>query len=347
MVLALEWVDEGPVPALRLLDQTALPGCERYLEIRTVDALVTAIQDLAVRGAPALGATGAYGVVIAMNQGDTEGWAPERLEAEIDRVRDARPTAVNLAWGVAQVRPAVPHGVAEVLEGAHRLAADDLAANRRLSQLGADWIEDHVQRTRVRINTHCNTGALATTGWGTAYGIIRELFERDKVELVYADETRPLLQGARLTSWELTQDGIPHVVQADGAASSTILRGLVDVAIIGADRIAANGDAANKVGSVALALACRRAGIPFIVAAPFSTVDLDTATGDDIHIELRSGDEVLGWHGQRTTPAGAVGFNPAFDVTPHDLISAVVTERGIVEPDREDDPRLLSRIAGN
>ncbi|PID98606.1 MAG: S-methyl-5-thioribose-1-phosphate isomerase [Actinomycetales bacterium] len=237
-------------------------------------------------------------------------------------------------------------GVEQVLKLALELMAADQAANRQLSRLGADWLLDRVGDRKLRIVTHCNTGALATTAWGTAYGIIHELHTRDRIELVYADETRPLLQGARLTSFELTHDGIPHLVEADGAASSTILRGLVDAAIIGADRITANGDTANKVGSVALALACQRAGIPFMVAAPASTVDLATATGDDITIEDRSGDEVVAFAGVRTTPVGALGFNPAFDVTPHDLIAAVVTENGVVEPAKEPDPRLLERIAG-
>ncbi len=344
MVRALEWIDE--TSSLRLIDQTRLPGEEVYLDVRTVDVLVQAIKDLAVRGAPALGAVGALGVVIAMVQGDREGWSPLRLADEVDRVRRARPTAVNLAWGVDQVWPVAGQGLAAVLAQAQKIVAEDEAANRRLSVLGADWLLERTGKSRVRVVTHCNTGALATTAWGTAYGIIHELHRRGALELVYADETRPLLQGARLTSWELTQDGIPHVVEVDGAASSTILRGLVDVAIIGADRIAANGDSANKVGSVALALAAARAGIPFIVAAPSSTVDLSTASGDDIEIELRDDNEVLNFGGVRTTPVEATGFNPAFDVTPHDLISAIVTEFGVVEPDRHPEPRLLAKIVG-
>lgn len=344
MVRALEWVDE--TSSLRLIDQTRLPGEEVYLDVRTVDVLVQAIKDLAVRGAPALGAVGALGVVVAMVQGDRESWSAERLADEVDRVRLARPTAVNLAWGVDQVWPLAEQGLTAVLTRALAIVAEDEAANRRLSILGADWLLKRTGKSRVRVVTHCNTGALATTAWGTAYGIIHELHRRGALELVYADETRPLLQGARLTSWELTQDGIPHLVEVDGAASSTILRGLVDVAIIGADRIAANGDSANKVGSVALALAAARAGIPFIVAAPSSTVDLRTASGDDIEIELRDDCEVLSLGGVRTTPVEARGFNPAFDVTPHDLISAIVTEFGVVEPDRHPEPRLLAKIAG-
>ncbi|WP_040157029.1 S-methyl-5-thioribose-1-phosphate isomerase [Mobilicoccus massiliensis] len=344
MVLAVQWVADD-APCLRLIDQRLLPAQEEYIDVRTVDVLIDAIRTLAVRGAPALGATGALGVVVAMNEAARNGWSEDRLQAEVDRVRDARPTAVNLAWGVDQVRPLMSGGVDEVLASALRLVAEDEAANRELSRLGADWILARTGRSSVRVVTHCNTGALATTAWGTAYGIIHELQDRGALELVYADETRPLLQGSRLTSWELTQDGIPHVVECDGAAASTILRGLVDVAIIGADRITANGDTANKVGSVALALACRRAGIPFVVAAPFSTVDLDTATGDEIVIEERSGDEVLVVAGHRVAPATARGFNPAFDVTPHDLIDAVVTERGIVEPAAAPAARLLDTIA--
>ena len=314
MVRALEWRDD-PGPMIRLLDQTLLPETERYVDVTTVDVLVAAIGDLTVRGAPALGGAGALGVALAMFQAVEQSWDAARLDAEIDRIRDARPTAVNLAWGVSQVRASMPRGAAEVLRLARQVVADDEVANRELSRRGADWVLAHVDKDAVRVVTHCNSGALATCGWGTAYGIIHALHERGRLGLVYADETRPLLQGARLTSWELLHDGIEHVVQADSAAASTILRGLVDVAIIGADRIAANGDTANKVGSVGLALACQRAEIPFIVAAPSSTVDLTIARGEDIVIEERPEAEVLGFAGTRTTPAGVIGFNPAFDVT--------------------------------
>ena len=344
MVRALEWVDDCAL--LRAIDQTQLPANEVYLDIRTVDALVQAIDDLAVRGAPALGAVGAFGVAIALGQGQAEGWSTARLAAEVNRIRHARPTAVNLAWGVDQTWPLVDAGLSAVLAKAKAVMAADEAANRQLSRLGADWLQARVRRDRLRVVTHCNSGALATTGWGTAYGIIHELYQRGAVELVYADETRPLLQGARLTSWELSRDGIPHVVQVDGACASTLLRGLADAALIGADRIAANGDTANKVGSVGLALACQRAGVPFVVAAPSSTIDLATPSGDQIEIEQRDPDEVLAFAGIRTTPAGARGFNPAFDVTPHDLISAIVTEFGAVEPAGASQPDLLARIAG-
>jgi len=344
-VRAIEWVDD-PRPMIRLIDQTLLPGTEQYIDVTTVDVLVESIQHLVIRGAPALGAAGALGVALAMVQAADENWDAARLETEIDRIRYARPTAVNLAWGVNQVRGSVPSGTATVLALARQVVADDEAANRQLSRHGADWILAHVTKDKVRVVTHCNTGGLATSAWGTAYGIIHELHQRGRLGLVYADETRPLLQGARLTSWELLNDGIEHVVQADSAAASTILRGLVDVAIIGADRIAANGDTANKVGSVGLALACQRAGIPFVVAAPSSTIDLTIARGEDIVIEERHEDEVLCFAGVRTTPAGVRGFNPAFDITPHDLISIVVTERGVAETATNARPDLLATIAG-
>ena len=327
-IQAIRW--EGD--AIVLIDQTRLPAEELHVSCSDVDSLVDAVQRLVVRGAPALGAVGGYGVAVAILQGEREGWSAGRLEAEVDRVRNARPTAVNLAWGVDRVRPLMSQGVEAVLVEAHRIVAEDTAANRALSRHGAEWILTHCERRPLRVVTHCNTGALATTGWGTAFGIIRELADRGEIELVYVDETRPLLQGARLTAYECEHHGIPYVVQADGAAASTILRGLADFAVIGADRIARNGDTANKIGSVSVALACAAAGIPFVVAAPSSTVDLATSSGDEIEIELRSGDEVIEWSGVPTTPSGARGFNPAFDVTPAVYISAVVTERGVVEP---------------
>ena len=330
-IRAVHWDDVRE--ALVLLDQTVLPVREDFRACADVDSVVDSVERLVVRGAPALGAVGAYGVAVAMLQGEREGWDHGRLQAEIDRVRNARPTAVNLAWGADRVRPLVADGVAAVLAEAHAIVAEDQAANRALSHAGADWILEQVERRPVRVLTHCNTGALATTGWGTAFGIIRELHERGLLELVYADETRPLLQGARLTAWECGRLGIPYVVQADGAAASTILRGLVDVAIIGADRIARNGDTANKIGSVGVALACAAAGVPFVVAAPSSTVDLGTSDGAGIEIELRDGSEVVHFAGRCVAPGDAHGFNPAFDVTPARYISAIVTERGIVEPD--------------
>lgn len=330
-IRAVQWVDE-PRPALRLLDQTRLPAVEVYLDCERVDEVVDAIQRLVVRGAPALGAAGAFGVAVAIAQGMAEGWDRLRLVAEIVRIRDARPTAVNLAVGVDRVRPLIDHGLGAVLDEALAFAAEDEAANRRLSKLGADWILEHVTHRPVRVLTHCNAGALATTGWGTALGLVRELHERGELGRVMVDETRPLLQGSRLTAWELEHQGIEHAVQVDGAAASTILRGLVDVAIIGADRIADNGDTANKIGSVGVALACADAGIPFVVAAPSTTVDPTTSSGDLIEIELRDAAEVVALTGSFVAPEASPAHNPAFDVTPARLISAIVTEHGVAEP---------------
>jgi methylthioribose-1-phosphate isomerase len=339
-IQAVRWDQE----ALVLLDQTKLPGQEINFVAHTVDQVVDAVNRLVVRGAPALGAVGAFGVVVAMDQSSRESWTAERLSQQILRVRNARPTAVNLAWGVDRVQPFAERGRDEVLAQAHQIVVEDTAANRKLSELGADWILQRTGASKLRVLTHCNTGALATTGWGTALGVIRELHERGALDVVYVDETRPLLQGARLTAWELEREGINYRVQADGAAASTILRGLVDFAIIGADRIARNGDSANKIGSVGVALACQAAGIPFIVAAPSSTVDLDTASGEEIEIELRDGAEVTQLAGVNIAPVGAQGFNPAFDVTPAKYISAIVTEKCVVEP--KDSPDASALVNG-
>jgi methylthioribose-1-phosphate isomerase len=330
-IRAVTWNSE--TSTIDLLDQTRLPSETVLFVCADVDRLVDAIQRLVVRGAPALGAVGALGVALAMVEGQREGWTDEVLQERVDMIRNARPTAVNLAWGVDRVRPRISGGLDSVLEEAEAIITEDEAANHALSALGADWIMDAVARRPLRVLTHCNTGSLATTGWGTALGIIRELHARGVLEMVYADETRPLLQGARLTAWELQHDGIPYVVQADGAAASTMLRGLVDVAVIGADRIARNGDTANKIGSLGVALGCAAAGIPFVVAAPSSTVDMSTATGADIHIELRPDEEVTSFAGVSVAPPGARGFNPAFDVTPARYVSAIATEHAVVEPD--------------
>lgn len=327
MFFTLKWQDSN----LTLLDQTKLPTSLEYLEINTVNDLIEAIKKLAVRGAPALGAAGAYGVAIALQQQKKENWSEEQLLKSVSDLKNARPTAVNLAWGVSQVEPLINSGFESVLAKANLIAEADSQANRQMAKLAADWIEKRVTKRPIRALTHCNTGTLATTDWGTALGVIRELFDRKVLSEVFADETRPLLQGARLTAWELSQYGIPHYVLADGAAASTIARGEVDVVLIGADRIAANGDSANKIGSYPLALAAKRAGIPFLVIAPESTIDRNCPTGDEIEIEMRDGSEVLELNGIRIAPQASRGYNPAFDVTPHDLISAVVSEKQVYE----------------
>ncbi|MFD3933041.1 S-methyl-5-thioribose-1-phosphate isomerase [Streptomyces sp. NPDC058614] len=325
---AVDWTGSS----LALIDQTVLPHRTETREIRTVDELVDAIQRLVVRGAPAIGAAGAYGVALALLQGEREGWDRAQVLAAVARIREARPTAVNLMVCVDRVLTRFDEGLEAVLAEAAAVQREDVEANRAMGAFGADWLLKRTDLGRpLRILTHCNTGALATAGWGTALGVIRELHARGRLEVVYADETRPLLQGSRLTAWELVQEGIPHYVQADGAAAGTILRGEVDAAIVGADRIAANGDTANKVGTVGVALACADAGVPFLVAAPTTTVDLSTPSGAEIHIELRGEDEVLEWAGVRTAPAGSRGHNPAFDVTPGRLVTGLVTERGVLE----------------
>jgi methylthioribose-1-phosphate isomerase len=329
--------------AVRIIDQTALPDRLTYLDLRTVAELIGAIQRLAVRGAPALGVAGAYGVALALLTGD---------DASIPALRAARPTAVNLAAGVDRAAALIEGGFEAVLAEADAVLGENLAANRRLSELGADWLLRRIGDSEgdeprpLRLLTHCNAGALATAGWGTALGVVRELHARGLVEVVYVDETRPLLQGSRLTAWELARLGIPHLVQADGAAAGTIVSGSVDAAIVGADRIAANGDTANKVGTLGVALACAHADVPFLVAAPTSTVDLSTASGADIHVELRDEAEVLGWTGTagRMTPPESRGHNPAFDVTPAGLVSALTTENGVVEIGRGE---LPGRLWGN
>ncbi|MBR7833699.1 S-methyl-5-thioribose-1-phosphate isomerase [Actinospica durhamensis] len=330
----VRWADDG----LLLIDQTRLPGELRRVLIDDVDALVEAIRSLAVRGAPALGVAGAFGVAVALRQGAREGWDRAATLAAVERIRHARPTAVNLRRGTDRAAARLEEGVAAVLEEAEAVRREDVAANRRLSELGADWLLARAGHDRpLRLLTHCNAGALATAGWGTALGVVRELHRRGRVELVYVDETRPLLQGARLTAWELAQEGIAHVVQVDGAAASTILYQGVDAAVVGADRIAANGDTANKIGTLGVALACAHAGIPFLVAAPTTTVDPDTPDGAAIPIELRAPHEVTGPDADERSP----GFNPAFDVTPGSLVSALVTERGVAEVSRGELPGKL------
>ncbi|MGW1816460.1 S-methyl-5-thioribose-1-phosphate isomerase [Streptomyces sp. NPDC002125] len=325
---AVEWA----AGRLRLIDQTVLPHRLEHIEIETTEGLRDAIAALVVRGAPAIGAAGAYGVALALIEGEREGWNREQVLAAVHRVREARPTAVNLAVCVDRVLPFVDEGLDAVLAEAAAIQREDVRANRDMGVFGADWLIARTGLDRpLRLLTHCNTGALATAGWGTALGVIRELHSRGLVELVYADETRPLLQGSRLTAWELDYEGIEHYVQADAAAAGTILRGEVDAAVVGADRVAANGDTANKVGTLGVALACADAGIPFLVAAPTTTVDVATGSGDDIHIELRDGAEVVEWGGVRTAPPATRGHNPAFDVTPGRLITALVTERGVLD----------------
>jgi methylthioribose-1-phosphate isomerase len=315
----LAWRD-GRIEAL---DQTALPHQVRTLHLTTVDELIDAITRLAIRGAPLLGAAGALGVALAIRQGQKQGWDAARLASEIDRIATARPTAVNLA---REVRAVAGAGDAEA--AALAVLAETAKTSQRLSVRGAAFLREACGDRRLRVHTHCNTGALACLGWGTALGVIRALHQEGALDHVIVDETRPLLQGARLTCWELGQLGIEHRLICDGAGPFLISQGLVDAVVVGADRIAANGDVANKIGTYSLALAARRAGIPFVVAAPESTIDQDTPDGAAIPIELRAEEEVTG----TAAPAGTRAVNFAFDVTPAELITAIVTQDRVVEP---------------
>jgi len=310
--------------SVRLIDQRALPQRLRFLNCRTVDALCDAITTLAVRGAPALGAAGAYGVALAA----TNSTRARQVHAAAARLVRARPTAVNLAWGVEQaLRAYVTNGAAATLIEAQRIAADDVARNRALGAFGAPLLPPN-----GRILTHCNTGSLAAVGYGTALGVIRAAAEQRRRPRVLVDETRPLLQGARLTMWELERLRIPATLIPDSAAATLMARGEVDVVIVGADRVAANGDVANKVGTYSLALAARQHELPFYVALPTSTIDLATSSGAAIPIEERPADEVTHVGGVEIAPPGVKVRNPAFDVTPARLVTAIITEAGIVRP---------------
>ncbi|WP_253838983.1 S-methyl-5-thioribose-1-phosphate isomerase [Actinokineospora globicatena] len=318
-VRTIDWQSDHIV----IIDQTRLPHEIVTRELRTVPELVTAIRSLAVRGAPALGVAGALGVALAaLSTAD-----PVTAAAEI---RAARPTAVNLAWGVDRVLAKLPLGIPEAVVEAITVLEDDVRLNRTLAERGADWLAARVPG-RINVHTHCNAGALACVEWGTALGVLRSLHERGRLGHVYADETRPLLQGARITTWELAEMGIEHTLVVDSAGPSVIANGLVHAVVVGADRIAANGDVVNKIGTYPLALAAARAGIPFIVAAPESTVDEATPDGSAIQIEVRSEEEVIEFAGVPIAPEGTRALNYAFDVTPADLVTAIVTEERVIE----------------
>ena len=325
----IDWDGE----AIVIIDQTLLPREEKLLRLLEVGELAEAIRSLRVRGAPALGVAGALGIAMAVRRAQ-EGETDIKMaaaEAAVELVA-TRPTAVNLRWGIDQACAAVGAGPDAVVERAVALLEADVSTNRAIAERGAAWVESlrSARGRRLRILTHCNTGALACVEIGTALGVIQLAHAQGAVEEVLATETRPLLQGSRLTAWELLRLGIAFRLVADSAAPSLIARGHVDVVIVGADRIAANGDVANKIGTYALALAAFRAEIPFAVVAPESTRDPQAASGKQISIEERPEDEVLGFAGVRVAPIGAHAFNPAFDVTPVDLISAIITENRIV-----------------
>jgi methylthioribose-1-phosphate isomerase len=316
-IRAVQWQGDH----LRLLDQRLLPAEERWIDCRDAEQVTQAIRDLVVRGAPAIGIAAAWGVAMAALQGAT-------LEPVLATLRAARPTAVNLMWALDRMKKRIAAGAdADALvREAQAIQDEDLAANRHMGELGASLIT-----AGSGVLTHCNTGSLATAGYGTALGVIRAGVAAGRIARVYAGETRPWQQGARLTMWELMRDGVPAQLIADSAAAHLMKSGAVQWVIVGADRIAANGDTANKIGTYQLAIAAKYHGVKFMVVAPSSTVDMATGTGEEIEIELRDAAELLSTAGRRTVVEGAQAWNPVFDVAPAELIDAIVTERGVIE----------------
>ncbi len=326
-VRALVWRGD----ALELLDQRRLPEVREVVRCTTAREVAEAIRAMVVRGAPAIGIAAAYGVVLAARVHGLDEAGARRVQEDIEYLAQARPTAVNLAWALARMRR-VLQGQADVAaleQEAREIEAEDLQANRRMGAFGAALIEPGGD-----VLTHCNTGSLATAGLGTALGVIRTAYAQGRLGQVFADETRPWLQGARLTAWELKEDGIPVTLICEGAAASLMRAGRIGWVIVGADRITAQGDVANKIGTYGLAILARHHGVRFMVVAPSSSFDLGLSSGADIPIEMRPMSEVTELAGQRIAPQGVPAWNPAFDVTPAELIDAIVTERGVIlQPD--------------
>jgi methylthioribose-1-phosphate isomerase len=334
MVPTVQW-HEG---AVRLLDQSRLPETVAFLDCRDVESVALAIRELKVRGAPAIGVTAAMGVALGAQSIPATEYEPfsKALLAICDRLAATRPTAVNLFWAIERMKRkllalrAEPVAAikAALLKESQVILEEDIALCKAMGRHGAELIQKG-----QTILTHCNAGALATAGYGTALGVIRAAWEQGKQIQVIADETRPVLQGARLTAWELMQDKIPVTLITDNMAGSLMRQGKIHLCIVGADRIAANGDVANKIGTYSVAVLAKAHGIPFYVAAPYSTIDLQTKSGADIPIEQRNAQEVTTIHGSHpVAPSGVSVYNPAFDVTPAELVSGIITERGVFTP---------------
>jgi len=345
MIKTVEWTDAG----VRFIDQTKLPIEETYVTCKTYEEVADAIRTMIVRGAPAIGVSGAMGVALGVR--DSQATDPAALQHEFDHICDVmastRPTAVNLFWGIRRMkdkfdevsaRPMAEIKKALVTE-AQQMLEEDIAANRAMGQHGAVLLP-----ASGTVLTHCNAGALATCGYGTALGVIRAAVEGGKKLHVFADETRPFLQGSRLTAWELMKDGIPTTVISDNMAGAMMRLGKIDSVIVGADRIAANGDVANKIGTYTVAVLAKEHGLPFYVAAPFSTVDLETPDGSKIPIEQRSPKEVTHLAGRQIAPDGVGVENPAFDVTPHKYVTAIITERGVARQPYSESLRALAPL---
>ena len=338
-IRAIVWQDNR----LELLDQRILPAEIQYLPLTTAAEVADAIRDMVVRGAPAIGITAAYGVVLSAMQHAALPAAErnKQIHNDIDLLAQSRPTAVNLFWALERMKALITEGsdlVERLSAEAKAIGEEDITANYRMGELGAALIKPG----SGSVLTHCNAGALATGGYGTALGVIRKAFSEESIDTVYADETRPWLQGARLTAWEMVQDKIPVSLICEGAAASLMKQDKISWVIVGSDRIAANGDVANKIGTYSLAVLARHHGVKFMVVAPTSTIDMAAENGDQIPIEQRSADEVLGCGTQHIAAEGANAWNPAFDVTPAELVDAIVTEKGVVEqPDREKMRQLM------
>lgn len=320
----IDWVGGG----IELIDQTLLPAELRLRRVTTMQGLIGDIRRLAVRGAPALGVAGAMGVALLASQGK----GPATVRVEAAELRRARPTAVNLSWGVDRALSVLDRGAEAVLAEALAVRDEDVAACVSMGQYGAECIRGMVGGEQARVMTICNTGGLATVERGTALGVVQTIFEQGWLAEALPLETRPLLQGARLTTWELQQMGAPYRLLVDSAGPFLLARGAADVVCIGADRIAANGDTANKIGSFSLALGAKYAGVPFVVVAPESTIDLRTPDGSAIEVEDRGADEVTSFRDVPVAAPGSAAANPAFDVTPHELITAIVTDRRVIRP---------------
>jgi len=330
LIQTLEWTDSG----VRFLDQTKLPTEETYVTCTTYQQVADAIRNMVVRGAPAIGVAAAMGIALGVQNSKAEnvGELKKEFDQICEAIRQTRPTAVNLFWAIRRmsenfehlrVRP-IPQIKRALIEEAQRMHAEDIAANKAMGRHGATLMP-----ATGGVLTHCNAGALATCGYGTALGVIRAAVEQGKTIQVYADETRPFLQGSRLTAWELMKDGIPTTVISDNMAGAMMKQGKIGAIVVGADRIAANGDVANKIGTYTVAVLAKEHGIPFYVAAPSSTIDMETPDGSRIPIEQRNPREVTHIGGRQMVPEGVKVENPAFDVTPAQYVSAIITERGI------------------
>ncbi len=343
-VHAIRWQDDQLV----LLDQRLLPQRVEYIHCSTASDVATAIRDMVVRGAPAIGISAAYGVVLAARgawETSAGNWRHQIID-DLERLSLSRPTAINLQWALNRMQDCFNEceadPVTHLLSEAMAIHTEDIQANRQMGELGAAFID-----ADSSVLTHCNAGALATGGYGTALGVIRTAWSQDKLCNVFADETRPWLQGARLTAWELLADGIPVSLIAEGAAAWLMKNRRINWVIVGSDRISANGDVANKIGTYQLALTARFHGVRVMVVAPTSTIDMSLPTGEDIPIEQRDVDELLMFNGQHVAATGATAWNPVFDVTPAELVDVIVTDKGVVEkPDTDKMQALMKKVCG-